>query len=463
MLAWSLGRRVRVVGLGIGDNLSVNGFGHLALHGVDLVGLCEKYGTPLFVFDEDALVEGFERFKRAFESVYPKVMVCYSVKTNNNLAVCRVLRDRGAYAEVSSPLDLYVALKAGFPGDRIIYDGPFKPVEALEEAVREGVLLVNCESFVELERLDRVAGRLGVEQAVGLRVNPFRRPGFFRSLHPKTLFEEAAFCFPRCRFGFSVDEVHRAFRYLKGLRNLRLECLMTHPYRGAVGVLTPLFREACEDFGFEVNYLNVGGGFDPGTAGSTGDLLLVLDYVKGRLGFRSSLDRRKGFCEIEDVAREVVGEVERGLDGLSRPTLITEPGRFIVGPSGLLLLRVDHVKVSGGFKWVLVDGGTNLLPSFYERRRILVANRVPGSDVELVNVVGPLLYPRDFVAVKAWLPKVGEGDILAVLDCGAYSLSSSTQFLYPRPAAVMVGSGGGVRLIRVRETFEDVVGKDVLA
>lgn len=449
--------------LSIGDHLDVNGFGHLTLHGVDLVSLCGKYGTPLFVFDEDALVEGFERFRRAFEKVYPKVMVCYSVKTNNNLAVCRVLRDRGAFAEVSSPLDLYVALKAGFSGDRIVYDGPFKPVEALEEAVKEGVLLVNCESFIELERLDRVAGRLGVEQAVGLRVNSFRKPGFLRSLHPKTLFEEAAFCFPRCRFGFSLGEVRRAFEYLRGLKNLRLECLMTHPYHGAVEVLIPLFREACEDFGFEVKYLNIGGGFDPGITGSTGDLVLVLDYVKGGLGFRSSLDRRKRFREVEDVAEEVAGEVERGLDGLSKPTLVTEPGRFIVGPSGMLLLRVDHVKVSSGFKWVFVDGGTNLVPSFYERRRILVANRVPGSDVELVNVVGPLLYPRDFVAVKAWLPRVEEGDVLAVLGCGAYSLSSSTQFLYPRPAAVMVGSGCGLRLVRVRETFEDVVGKDVLA
>jgi len=441
----------------------VNEDNHLTLHRVDLVSLCEKFGTPLFVFDKATLVENFRRFLQAFEKVYSKVMVCYSIKTNNNLAICRILKESGAYAEVSSPLDLYVALKAGFPGDMIIYDGPFKPVKALEEAVKEGVLLVNCESFVELERLDRVAGRLGVEQAVGLRVNPFRRPGFFRSLHPKMLFEESAFCFPRCRFGFSLGEVRRAFGYLKSLKNLRLECLMTHPYHGAVGVLMPLFKEACEDFGFEVNYLNIGGGFDIGTTGSTGDLLLVLDYVKGGLGFKSSLDRRRGFREIEDVAKEVVGEVERSLDGLPRPTLVMEPGRFIVGPSGLLLLRVDHVKVSGGFKWVVVDGGTNLLPSFYERRRILVANRVPGSDLELVNVVGPLLYPKDFVAVKAWLPRVEEGDILAVLDCGAYSLSSSTQFLYPRPAAVLVGSGDGERLVRVRETFENVVGKDVPA
>jgi diaminopimelate decarboxylase len=427
-----------------------------------LVSLCDKFGTPLFVFDEASLVKNFERFRRAFESVYPKVMVCYSVKTNNNLAVCKILRERGAYAEVSSGLDLYIALKAGFSGERIIFDGPFKPVEVLEEAVKNGVFLINCESFAELERLNDVAERLGVKQPVGLRVNPFRLPGFFRSSHPKTLLEDAAFCFAGCRFGFSVGEVREAFKRLKDLTGLRLECLMTHPYHRAVDVLMPIFTEAVENFGFEINYLNIGGGFDPGTSGSTGDLLLALDYVKRRLGLKSSLDRRKPVKDIEDVAKAIVENVKRQLGDLPMPALMAEPGRFIAGPSALLLLRVDHVKVAGGFKWVLVDSGTNILPSFYERREILIANNGSASERELVNVVGPLLYPKDFVAIKVFAPRVKEGDLLAVLDCGAYSLSSSTQFLYPRPPAVLVNVQGETHLIRERENFDDVLAKDRL-
>jgi diaminopimelate decarboxylase len=389
-------------------------------------------------------------------------MVCYSVKTNNNLAVCKILRERGAYAEVSSGLDLHIALKAGFSGERIIFDGPFKPVEVLEEAVKSGVLLINCESFVELERLNIVAERLGVKQSVGLRVNPFKPPSFFRSLHPKTLLEEAAFCFAGCRFGFSLGEIREAFKRLKGLKHLRLECLMTHPYYRAVDVLMPLFREAVENFGFEIKYLNIGGGFDPGTSGSTGDLLLALDYVKRRIGLKSSLDRRKPVKNIEDVAKAIVENVKHQLGSLPIPALMAEPGRFIAGPSALLLLRVDHVKVAGGFKWVMVDGGTNILPSFHERRELLIANNGSASERELVNVVGPLLYPRDFIAIKAFAPRVKEGDLLAVLDCGAYSLSSSTQFLYPRPPAVLINSQGQVQLIRERETYEDVLAKDRL-
>jgi diaminopimelate decarboxylase len=448
--------------MGVKEHLSVNENNHIALHQIDLVSLCERYGTPLFVFDETSLVENFERFRKAFESDYSKVMVCYSVKTNNNLAVCKILRERGAYAEVSSGLDLHIALKAGFSGDRIIFDGPFKPVEVLEEAVKNGVLLINCESFAELERLNDVAERLGVTQPIGLRVNPFKLPGFFGSLHPKTLLEDAAFCFPGCRFGFSLGDVREAFKHLKSLKGLRLECIMMHPYYRAVDVLMPIFREAVENFGFEINYLNIGGGFDPGTGGSTGDLLLALDYVKRRLGLKPSLDGRKSVRNIEDVAKVIIENVKRQLGNLPMPALMAEPGRFIAGPSALLLLRVDHVKVAGEFKWVFVDGGTNVLPSFYERRKLLIANNGSASERELVNVVGPLLYPKDFIAIKAFAPRVKEGDILAILDCGAYSLSSSTQFLYPRPPAVLTNSHGEAYLIRERETYDDVLAKDRL-
>ncbi|MGQ9539363.1 MAG: diaminopimelate decarboxylase family protein, partial [Candidatus Bathycorpusculaceae bacterium] len=353
--------------------------------------------------------------------------------------------------------------KAGFTGDRIIYDGPYKPVEALEKAVEEGVLLINCESFAEIERLNAVAEKLNVVQPIGLRINPFRRPGFLRSLHPKTLLEEAAFCFPSCRFGFSMEEVHEAFKVLKGMGNVRLECLMTHPYYNAVKVLMPLYKEACRDFGFEIKYLNVGGGFNPGTSGSTGDLLLALDHVKRGLGLKSSLDEKKQAQNIDAVAGTIVEGVRRSLDGLSEPLLIAEPGRFIVGPSGLLLLRVDHVKVAGGFRWVVVDGGTNIVPSFYERREIMVANKGSATAKELANVVGPLLYPKDFIAIKTALPNVDEGDILAVLDCGAYTLSSSTQFLYPRPSAVLIDTEGRRHVIREGESFEDALAKDRLS
>ena len=204
----------------------------------------------------EVVSENFERFRQVFESIYPKVMVCYSVKTNNNLAVCKILRENGAYAEVSSLLDFQAALKAGFTGKRIIYDGPFKPVKALQDAVKNEVLLINCESLEEIKRLNAVAADFGVNQAIGLRVNSFRRPRFLGDLHPKTLVEEASFCFPRCRFGFSMEEVQVAFEYVKKMKNLRLECLMTHPYHGAVEVLMPLFKMNMRGIPVDMTRLN---------------------------------------------------------------------------------------------------------------------------------------------------------------------------------------------------------------
>ncbi|MCW3986035.1 MAG: hypothetical protein NWE91_06475 [Candidatus Bathyarchaeota archaeon] len=445
----------------IKDHLSTGEDNHLTLHGVDLVDLCGKYGTPLFVFDEVSLVEDFERFRRAFESVYPKIMVCYSIKTNNNLAICRTLRKIGAYAEVASELDLFVALKSGFNGNKIIYDGPFKPKTGLQKALEEKVLLVNVESFSEMEKLNSVAGEMGLEQAIGLRVNPFKPPSFFKSLHPNNLIE-AGYCYPRCRFGFSLEDVHKAFEYLRKMKNLRLECLMMHPYTKALKVLLPFMKEANEKFGFEIKYLNVGGGFDPGVSGSTGDFPLMLDFVKQKLGFKSSLDKRKNISSIESVAKSIAENVRQNLGNLSEPTLITEPGRFIAGPSGMLLLSIDHTKMAGGYKWIVVNGGTNILPLIYDRRTTLIANRAVASNKELVNIVGPLLYPKDFIAIKMSVPRVKEDDIIAVLYCGAYSLSSSTQFLYPRPTAVLINSQGQVKVIREKETFEDVSRKDKL-
>jgi len=327
--------------------------------------------------------------------------------------------------------------------------------------LEENVLLINVESLSEIDKLNSLAEEMGKEQAIGVRVNPFKPPGFFRSLHPNNLIE-AGYCYPGCRFGFPHEEVHKVFGYLSKVKNLHLESFMVHPYSKAVDVLLPLLREAHEGFGFEIKYLNVGGGFDPGTTGSTGDGLLILDYVKRKMGLKSSLDNKRNITSIDTIASTIAECVTKNLRDFPEPTLITEPGRFLVDPSGMLLLRVAHTKMSGGYKWITVNGGTNIVPVIHERRIIKIANRATASTKEEVNIVGPLLYPKDFIAVKAFHPKVEENDILALLDCGAYSLSSSTQFLYPRPTALLVRRHGKVEVIREKENFEDVLRKDKL-
>ncbi len=434
----------------------------LTLHGVDLVDLCSKYGTPLFVFDEKSLVENFERFRGAFENVYSKIMVCYSIKTNNNLAICKILRERGAYAEVASELDLYVAKKAGFSGDHVIYDGPYKPRDALRKALEEEVLLINVESFSEMERFNQIAGKMGVKQAIGLRISPFRRRSFSAYTSLSGLIE-AAYCNHGCRFGFPLEDAYSAFKRAVKLENLSVEGIITHPYRGAANTLLPIVREVHERLGIEVKYLDLGGGFYSGATRFVGSKELIWDLLRQKVGFKSKLNEGQSIVEIESVAKSVIDKVRQNLGGLPEPTIVVEPGRFIVASAGALLVRVDHVKSAGGFKWVMVDGGTNLVPhsfGYMEFHDVMSANKASGSQEELVNVVGPLLYSEDIVTLKARLPNVSEGDILLVFGCGAYTLSKSTQFLHPRPPAVLLDSKGEVRVIREKETFEDVLDKD---
>ncbi|MFX1363269.1 MAG: hypothetical protein ACFE7A_07450, partial [Promethearchaeota archaeon] len=150
------------------------------------------------------------------------------------------------------------------------------------------------------------------------------------------------------------------------------------------------------------------------------------------------------------------------LEDLSRPTIVLEPGHYIVSDAGVLLLRVIDVKEAAGSTWVIVDGGTNLLPDYWERREIRVANEANAPLDRLSNVTGPLLYPHDFVAIKKNLPTVKRGDILAVFDAGAYTLSQSHQFLYPRPPAVIIDVEGQVTEIRKKEGYKDVMRMDRL-
>jgi len=450
--------------LGLREGFSVTEDDHLALHGIDLIELCEEYGTPLFVFDQDCLVGNFERFRRAFESNYSKVVVCYSVKTNNNLTICRIMQSKGAYAEVASELDLYVAEKAGFSGDHIIFDGPFKSEKVLRRALEKEVLLINVESFAEMERLDKIAGELGIEQAVGLRINSFKPHGFLANVNPRIL-NDAIHCHPHSRFGFPLKDALSSFERSAEFNNLRIEGVMTHPYYRAVETLLPFMREVYQKLGVVTRYLNVGGGFRSGTTGSVGYKDLALDLMRQRFGLRSMLDEREeSNMDIELVAKTITDNIKSNLGNLPEPTIVTEPGQFIAGPSGILLLRVDHTKDAGGYRWVIVDGGTNIVPiaNVFTRRQIIAANKADHRRGEIVNIAGPLLFSDDVLARKTYLPKVDEGDILAIFDCGAYTLSSSTQFLYPRSAAVLLDSKREVRVIREKETCEDVFRKDKL-
>jgi diaminopimelate decarboxylase len=443
------------------NKIEVGKEGHLMLHGVDSVDICSKYGTPLFVFDQVILEETFERFRNILENNYSKVMVCYSIKTNSNLAICQILSRKGAFAEVTSDLDLHVALKAGFSGQRIIFDGIFKPKETLKKAIEAGVLLINVESFTEMERLDNLAEEMGVKQAIGIRINPFKDSGLSKYFD-RTKLTEAAYCNLESRFGFSVDEAYLIFEQALKYKNLRIEAIMAHPYRVATKVLLPMVLELRKKFGIKIKYLNVGGGFSSGDVQFIGNGDLVKDFLRRKMGLKSKLTELGKLAEIESVVKCLMDEIKQKLGNSSDCTVIVEPGRLITSSSGIVFSRIDHIKNAGGYRWAIIDAGTNLLPRFtaMEMRKVVVANNASSNIEEEVNVVGPLLYNEDFIILKTGLPKINEGDILSIFDCGSYTLSRSNQFLHARPAVVLINSKGEIKVIRKKETCDDFLFQD---
>lgn len=425
---------------------------HLKIRGVDLVDLCDKYGTPLFVFDESLIRENCTAIRNAFGTRYPSTITAYSIKTNYNLAVCSIIREEGAYANVATGLDFYVAKKAGFPYEHMIVDGLRLHKTELCEVLKNEVLVVNVETLSELGQLDKLAGEMGVKQNIGIRVNLAERKSFFREVFDN----EALQCYPSSRFGFSLQDAYTAFEQASRLKNLNFVGIMTHPFRTAKTLL-PFVNQIRKELGIKIQFLDLGGGFSKShKVIRISDL--VKDLVKLKLGFRSNLDKKNGVTNLQAIAESITTTVKQTLN--DTPTIILEPGRYIINDAGLLLLRVECIKAAGRYKWIITDGGTNLVPDYWERREIQVADRQNAQPKEIVNVVGPLLYPDDFIAIKKCLPEIQVGGILAVSDAGAYTLSQSNQFLYPRPGAVLLGSDGEVKEIRGKETYEDVLLKD---
>jgi diaminopimelate decarboxylase len=433
------------------EGLEVTKDNTLSLHGVDLNSLCEKYGTPLFVFDEETLRKNFREFSNAFKKHYPKTIICFSVKTNYNLAICKLMREEGAYAEVASGLDLAAVKKAGFPPNRIIFDGLYKSESALREAIDYNVMLINAETFSELEQINKIAGEAGKKQSIGIRVSSFSR----KLLSPETLY-----CYPLSRFGFSFEDAYKAVKKAQELENLEVKALMVHPYSWFRQLL--LFaRRVKSELNIELEFINLGGGFVKGST-KIGLPDLMKDAIRQRLGLKSKLDvanKSTTTKSIKEIADSTAPEVKQML-GNDEPFLIFEPGRYFIHDAGILLLGVGVVKEAAGSKWVIADGGTNLVSDWLERREIRIINRANESQTELVNMTGPLLFARDFVTLKQWLPRIQEGDKLAIFNVGAYTLSASSQFLHPRPCAVLVGKGGKAAVIRRKETYEDVLRMD---
>jgi len=399
---------------------------------ISAAALATEYGTPLYVYSASAMRAHLAEFRAAFAVVSP--LLAYSVKSNGNLAVLRLLGEQGAGADIVSGGELYRARLAGIPGERIVFSGVGKTVPEMAAALRERIYAFNVESAGELETLNAVALELQVRAPVALRVNP--------DVLSPTPHHYTATGHGTTKFGIPFEEARALYRRAGSLPGLQVRGVDVHigsqilevePYRQAVARVLELVAQLRQD-GHQLEFLDLGGGFGVSYGDEAG--LTAADFASALLP------------QLREAGLRVV----------------VEPGRYISGPAGLLLTRVLYVKQMGDKTYVITDAGMNdlLRPSHYSSyHRILPEQQHPERPQLEVDVVGPICESGDFLALDRRLPQPLPGELLAVDTVGAYGFAmASTYNARPRPAEVMV-DGDHSRLVRRRESYHDLVQAEV--
>jgi len=396
---------------------------------MDFKELASKYKTPLYVYDFNYIKERYEALKNAFYA--RKSLVCYAVKANSNLSVLKFLADLGAGFDCVSIGEVKRALLAGAKRYQIIFSGVGKSDEELKEALENEILLINVESFAELLRLEEIAKGLNLKARISIRVNP----GVDAKTHPyiSTGLNEN-------KFGVDAQTAKKMYIHAKTSEFLEPTGIHFHigsqltslsPIIDAAKIVSELLREL-RALEIDIKFFDVGGGL--GIIYNDEKEINLYDYAQGILG------ALKG----QDV------------------TIVCEPGRFIVGNAGYFVASVLYEKFNGKKRFVITDGAMNDLirPSLYGAHHKIFAY---GKDENLgtCDVVGPVCESGDFLAKDIELPECKSGDVIVVKGAGAYGFSMSSNYNTRNRAAEICVLDGKDRLIRRRESFEDVVALEI--
>ncbi len=400
--------------------------GELYCEDVSLMSLVQQYGTPLYVYSAATFRRHFQAFDSAFAAL--PHLCCFSVKANGNLSILKLLAQEGAGMDIVSGGELYRALAAGVPGDRIVYSGVGKTRAEISEALDADILMFNVESTQELDVINELAAAKGKVARISLRINPDVDP----QTHPYIstgLMEN--------KFGLDLDtalETYKTARSYENVDPIGIDCHIgsqltkLSPFLEALERLMN-FHKKLVDLGIAIKYLDLGGG-------------LGIPYDE----------------ENPPHPKEFGEAITKALDGTDL-TLILEPGRVISGNSGVLVTRVTYTKQTPTKNFLIVDAGMNdltrpaLYGSFHRIEEVTPQNREP----LMVDVVGPICESSDFLARARLLPKVEQGEYLCVHSAGAYGFTMSSQYNARRRAAEVLVDGDKSTLARKRESYEDLV------
>lgn len=405
--------------------LGVSEGGRLLLDGVDAVELAEEYGTPLFVFSESQLRQNYRRFKASLGAAYPRSRIMYACKANPLLAILRVMRQEGAGIDVVSEGEQFLAHVAGFEPDDIVFNGNSKSPYEIALALSAGITM-NVDSLDELSAIRNACRELKREARVCLRVIP--------DVHSGTI-DEFATGISQSKFGLDIatGEAWQAVLECQASGGIQLVGLHCHigsqiesmePYERSIESVASFAARIQKEIGIRLKEINLGGGFAIPIGGDP------------------------DIPRIEQFAAVVGGTFRQCVQrwDLGEPLLLIEPGGSLVGDAGVVLLRVNAVKVrANGARWVMADGGADVLlratQEWYTFPIVDASKPVAQPDIE-ANIAGPLCYSGDVIGRRVALPDVRAGSILAVLDAGAYTLALCNHYnARLSPAALMVKDG----------------------
>ncbi len=422
-----------------------NDNGMLTIGGVRVDNLVKEYGTPLYVLDEDTVRNNIRNFKKSLDENYEKGMVLYASKALNCLELCRIANDEGIGLDCVSAGEIYTALTAGFPANKIYFHGNNKTEDELIYAIDNNIGVIIVDNYYELDAIEEIAKQKGKKVKVMFRIKPgidahthdFIRTGQIDS-----------------KFGFALEngEAYSAVKATLDKENLQLVGLHCHigsqifddqPFMEAARVMMKFYKRIKDEFSIELDQLNLGGGF-------------AIKYLETdeHIGYDTYM--KEVATIINDYCKE---------NALKVPMILIEPGRSVVGAAGITLYKCGSIKEIKHIRnYVAIDGGMGDNPRYalYESDyEVLIANKLNEPADYKATVAGKCCESGDLIQENVVMPKPEKGDIVAVLSTGAYNYSMASNYnRIPRPAMVMVKDKKS-RVIIKRETFEDLVRNDI--
>lgn len=387
--------------------------------------IAEKVGTPLYIYSHATLKRHFKVFSDAFKDV--DRLICFSAKANTSLAVLRLFSNLGGGLDIVSGGELYRGLKAGFSPRKIVYSGVGKRMDEIDYALKTGILMFNIESLEELEVINKRAGLLKKRAPVAIRVNP--------DVDPKT-HPYISTGMKKNKFGINTEFAINGYRAAMRLENIKvigIDCHIgsqiteTGPFMDALSSLKSMIRDL-KDYGINIKYLDMGGG----------------------IGITYNDEEPPHPVEYAAAIKESIGDM--------KVKLILEPGRVIVGNTGILVTKVLYRKSTGDKEFVIVDAGMNDLvrPTLYKAFHAIKPVVISGEGEMTADIVGPICESGDFLALGRIMQKVGRGELLSVMSAGAYGFVMSSNYCSRLKIPEVMVKDDKFYVARKRQKYEDL-------